>query len=689
MKRIILSAIGAGLIAALGGPWLFPSAPLQAQGGPTCSVNTNPEVGSGAANANTVLILQSTVNGENPCASPEAVQSMALGYNVEIASESQWRAKANTEAPTYATYRALILGDSGPGGVNCHTDTTPITAAIDTRTTWGPIVTGNIVVIGSDPLIDAHSGDPGRVDGTRLATNGIKFAAGVSGHPGLYLSLNCYYHAAAEPTAVTVLDQFGPFTVVGHDSEGSDNVNIVATGHPVVTDPNILTNADLSGWVDSIHERFVSFPPTFTEVAEQEVGVESDGLAYILARGPDTDGDLVPDSTDNCPFEANPLQEDTDENGIGDACTQAHTFPANETNVQHTYTATVPGQTEPETFVLGFDQVGARNLVCDVNFRLVLIAEETLRLAKINALRADEIPPKPPVFPVEYRTDADVRRGYTIRYEVECLVDTDNDGDGDEQAIPGRDYESREDGGVNLAFTFHGDIPDQFDIAQERTLEQDLPANPTDGLPDPWDFEADTPLDQYDRLLSEIGPVHLAKSSCDCVGSGTTTDISWFIAVHTALADPDNNPATQTQLRVLTPLVRDIDVNPSPTVTEIEKRFWNPFRGDGSFPRGTPLLITARLRTSPTGPFISGPNTGLTATVKKDEPGLDTNVALEGFFIFGDQGVFIETLPSVYNYWWFTVRQDTHPPQPLPAGKYWVTIASKYTAPQPFSVTLR
>jgi hypothetical protein len=347
---------------------------------------------------------------------------------------------------------------------------------------------------------------------------------------------------------------------------------------------------------------------------------------------------------------------------------QQQTYPPGQ-NVEREYRATVYGQTEPETFVLGFDQV-INTLVCDVNFRIVLLAEEAPRLAKINAARAAQIPPLPPVVQLEYATHDHVERGYGIRYEVECQVDT---GTGFRQAIPGQDYN-----GVDITFTFHAENIQQFDIAQERTLD------------DAHNPESDVPLDQYDRLLSSIAPVHLAKSSCDCVGSGSTTDISWFIAVHTELADPDGDgPADpgEAELKVLSPAVR---------IVGGEKTFWNILRTDGTFKAGLPLPIVVRLRNTITGAFITDPNvqppseSGLVATVKRIVDGdVDDNVALEGFLIWGDTGAFlIDPLRrGYYTYVWQTVQQNTL--QPLPPGRYSVTIASKYTAAEPFFVTLR
>jgi len=47
----------------------------------------------------------------------------------------------------------------------------------------------------------------------------------------------------------------------------------------------------------------------------------SNSVSVLLNTcNPDTDGDTVPDSTDNCPLNANPDQLDTDSDGIGNVC---------------------------------------------------------------------------------------------------------------------------------------------------------------------------------------------------------------------------------------------------------------------------------------------------------------------------------------------------------------------------------
>ncbi len=53
---------------------------------------------------------------------------------------------------------------------------------------------------------------------------------------------------------------------------------------------------------------------------DDDVGISS-GSAYVFTlTGPDTDEDGIPDADDNCPADYNPLQEDTDEDLLGDLC---------------------------------------------------------------------------------------------------------------------------------------------------------------------------------------------------------------------------------------------------------------------------------------------------------------------------------------------------------------------------------
>lgn len=49
-------------------------------------------------------------------------------------------------------------------------------------------------------------------------------------------------------------------------------------------------------------------------------GGSGSGAAYLIGVGPDTDGDGIVDTCDNCPFDSNPNQADADNDGAGDVC---------------------------------------------------------------------------------------------------------------------------------------------------------------------------------------------------------------------------------------------------------------------------------------------------------------------------------------------------------------------------------
>jgi hypothetical protein len=217
-----------------------------------------------------VLILATTVAGGT--ASKEATTAAALGYAVTVVSNAQWAALT---AADFASYRAIILGDP-----NCQGGTTPTAAAAANRMVWGPVVNGNIFIIGSDPVLH----------GKNLVTEkGVAFATAAAGKTGAYITTSCYYHGTAANTPVGFLDglsSLGSFTATGVPG-CYDNAYKVAN-HPALDG---LTSGYLSNWGCAVHNAFDHWPSDFEVLAIARSGniyTAPDGTVgtpYILARG--------------------------------------------------------------------------------------------------------------------------------------------------------------------------------------------------------------------------------------------------------------------------------------------------------------------------------------------------------------------------------------------------------------------
>jgi hypothetical protein len=248
----------------------------------TCTVLT--DGARHAATTPTVVMLRSTVSvqpgstagaGEtSDCSSLEAAQAMAapLGLNVEIDDDATWGAKTQSD---FASYSAIVLGDPG-----CVYTAAPITQAENTAGTWGPAITGDVALVGTDPVFHFVNGLGSPADKAQLTQNAIAYATSVSGKTGAYICLSCYYAFASASTSVPVLSPFGSFTVQGTDWDDS---TIVAVGNALVNTPNTLTSAGLSNWNSASHEGFNSLPGTFTAVVTtQQTPTSSPILPYIL-----------------------------------------------------------------------------------------------------------------------------------------------------------------------------------------------------------------------------------------------------------------------------------------------------------------------------------------------------------------------------------------------------------------------
>jgi cysteine-rich repeat protein len=250
-----------------------------------------------APSSNQVLILSSTISsglGGEAGGSYESAAVLALGLVPTVVTPTQW---ANMTAAQFGSYRAIVLGDP-----DCTTNLGLYSAASNNANLWMPQVTGNVVIVGTDPVFHSLSGVPGA---KTVTNNMVEFAASDPTKVGAYICLSCLYDGTAVLTPVPLLAPLGVFTARGVSCD--NNVHIVAV-NPALAG---LTDAALSGWSCSIHNGFDTFPATFVPLA---IGLSltgsglltfadgTVGVPYILARGavPVLCGDGVIESPEQC-----------------------------------------------------------------------------------------------------------------------------------------------------------------------------------------------------------------------------------------------------------------------------------------------------------------------------------------------------------------------------------------------------
>jgi sugar lactone lactonase YvrE len=185
-----------------------------------------------------------------------------------------------------------------------------------------------------------------------------------------------------------VLDPMGTTAYIGEDRGCRITSVDLATGRTaVVTDDTcpyglaLLAARECSGWFVSVANRSGSVAPGGSNdlalvldsaglapgVYEAQVEITTnDSLHPLLVVPvrlevqPDTDGDGVPDATDNCPDRANPDQADADGDGLGDVCDNC---PATRNPDQADSNGDGSGDAcQPAVSVIGIKQDGSEYL---------------------------------------------------------------------------------------------------------------------------------------------------------------------------------------------------------------------------------------------------------------------------------------------------------------------------------------
>ncbi len=223
---------------------------------------------AGAARAHaqtplTALIYgPSVIGSDGPGTSGSLEQSILQleGYTVTLVTANQWDAMTTAQ---FAAFRLLVIGDP-------RCDVSGMAAAAN-EATWMAAVSGNVIVIGTDPAYHYAYGSnsPGAL---ATAQAGLNYAAGDANATNLYLDLSCAYEStfpAVTPPILAGLES--GFSVIGAYDGGAntDIADVTSAGATALG----VDAAQLSGWSASVHEYFSTWPGDFTPLAVVETSM--------------------------------------------------------------------------------------------------------------------------------------------------------------------------------------------------------------------------------------------------------------------------------------------------------------------------------------------------------------------------------------------------------------------------------
>ena len=234
------------------------------------------------------------------------------GHTVTEVTDTEWRALTQSD---FESYDVIIFADKDCSGPSAD----DLAVLYDTRTTWSPAITGNIVVTGTDA--ECHYGN---TYAWHFVEHAVEWAGDTSG-TGLYVSSDWGRRG------LDYMDQFGTWSST---SDNADDYTITDTSHAIWTwSTTTITDSGMDSWGNTYHAYIDTWPSTDFD----EIGSDGDGNTMTVVRDADTDGDgyandayggddcddsdgsVNPGATEYCDGVDNDCDGDTDEDDAADA----------------------------------------------------------------------------------------------------------------------------------------------------------------------------------------------------------------------------------------------------------------------------------------------------------------------------------------------------------------------------------
>ncbi|MCP4805959.1 MAG: hypothetical protein GY884_11505, partial [Proteobacteria bacterium] len=202
----------------------------------------------------------------------ESTYLASMGHTVTVLDADEWAATTATE---FATYDAILVGDASCSGPSSD----DLSTLYDTRDVWGPVLTGNVVVSGTDPVCHYQYGYSGAWD---FFVNATEWSA-AAGTTGAYLSGDWGRRG---------LDYLEPLGAFSSASYNGDDVVLIDSSHPIVDG---LTESDIEGWSNTFHSYLVA-PSDWDLVLTVDTGAD----LTVAREGCDADEDGYDSDSDFC-----------------------------------------------------------------------------------------------------------------------------------------------------------------------------------------------------------------------------------------------------------------------------------------------------------------------------------------------------------------------------------------------------